>query len=82
MSDGGSDDSKKMKQEIQKARELGIITCGLGITSSGSPILDLFGQKQAEPLANKLGYGEVCDSPHELGQHIQELLLEHLEASV
>jgi hypothetical protein len=82
MSDGGSDDTKKMKQEIKKARDLGIITCGLGITASGSPIIDLFGAKQEDPQANALGYGEVCDTPSQLGQHIQELLIAHLEASV
>jgi hypothetical protein len=74
LSDWGSNDAKKMKEKIKTLRDMWVLVYGVGITSSGSPIVDLF-----QSTDQSLGYGQVCSQVQDLAQTLKDILWLHLE---
>jgi len=74
MSDGWSDDATKMKEKIKILRNMWVLVYGVGVTSSGSPIVDLF-----QSTNQSLGYGQVCEDVGNLAQTLKDILWMHLE---
>ena len=59
---------------IAQLRALGVITSGIGITSDGSPMKDLFGK-----VDSGQGSGIICEKPSDLGSKMQEVLINWLK---
>jgi len=74
MSDGWSDDATKMKEKIKILRNMWVLVYGVGITTSGSPIVELF-----QSTNQSLGYGQVCEDVEKLAQTLKDILWLHLE---
>ena len=70
MSDGQTSDKQLAVNMIAQLRALGVITSGIGITSDGSPMKDLFGK-----VDSGQGSGIICEKPSDLGSKMQEVLI-------
>ena len=74
MSDGQTSDKQLAANMIAQLRALGVITSGIGITSDGSPMKDLFGK-----VDSGQGSGIICEKPSDLGSKMQEVLINWLK---
>ena len=74
MSDGQTSDKQLAVNMIAQLRALGVITSGIGITSDGSPMKDLFGK-----VDSGQGSGIICEKPSDLGSKMQEVLINWLK---
>ena len=79
LSDGKFNSWKEPRSIIRKLREMWIIVCGIWITDDWYPILDYFGQKSGDEEKDKQWFGIVCEDAWELGNTLNELLVQHLE---
>ncbi len=74
LSDGWSNNENKMKNKIKQLREMWVLVYGIGITSSGQPVVNLFSSTDTS-----LGFWQVCTQVQNLGQTIKDILWQHLE---
>ena len=56
-----------------------VIVCGIWITNEGQNILNYFGKKTGNEEKDKQWFGIVCEDAGELGNTLNELLVQHLE---
>jgi hypothetical protein len=74
LSDWGSDDPEKMKSKIKALRDKWVLVYGIGITSSGKPVENLF-----DATDKNLWYGQVCEHVEHLAQTLKDILWMHIE---
>ncbi len=67
------------RSTIKKLREMWIIVCGIWITNDWYPILNYFGEKSGNEEKDRQWFGIVCEDAGELGNTLNELLVQHLE---
>ena len=79
LSDGRFNSWKEPTPIIKKLREMWIIVCGIWITDDWYPILDYFGEKSGNEEKDKQWFGIVCEDAGDLGNTLNELLVQHLE---
>jgi len=67
MTDGDSDDAKRVQEQLGKLREIGVSVVGVGITEEGKSALTTYAPE-----------ARLCTEAPELAVVLGELLKEHL----